>query len=55
VHISLEEVLQTFVTAANNKKLSLKCALDMKMITQANTAILFLALTHPVNSGKDRK
>jgi hypothetical protein len=27
----------------------------MKMITQANTAILFLALTHPVNSGKDRK
>ena len=40
---------------ADNKKVSLKCALSPKMITQVNTTILFFAFTHPVISGKDRK
>ena len=58
VHCSCAQITRgnaANLIAADNMKVSLKFALDSKLITQANTTILFFAFRHPVNSGKDRK
>ena len=41
--------------AAHNKKANLRYVRNSKLIRRERTSILFCAVTHPVNAGKEKK